>query len=117
MSQIREKMGTLSAEQERSFRQLAEWQAAKIKRHHELLNMPISDEFMIMINNIQLDDSHSLPPLPQVPPFSHHHVSDANDTPDGQTVVTPVVLTGVVDRGTSHEDNGATTNPNTNPPS
>lgn len=52
-----------------------------------------------------------------MPPFSHHHVSDANDTPDGQTVVTPVVLTGVVDRGTSHEDNGATTNPNTNPPS
>lgn len=50
-----------------------------------------------------------------MPPFSHHHVSDANDTPDGQSVVTPVVLTGVVDRGTSHADNGATTNPNPNP--
>lgn len=68
MSQIREKMGTLSyllmillmcsAEKERSFRQLAECilfcdrliigQAAKIKRHHELLNMPISDDFMNM---------------------------------------------------------------------
>ena len=68
ISQIREKMGTLSyllmillmcsAEQERSFRQLAECilfcdcliigQAAKIKRHHELLNKPISDEFLNM---------------------------------------------------------------------
>ncbi len=94
MSQIREKIKSLpyllmlllmcSPEQERSFRQLAECillcdrsiigQASMIKRHHELLNKPISDEFLSMwvlcisvisrINNIEVD-SHSLPPVPQ----------------------------------------------------
>ena len=68
MSQIREKIKTLpyllmillmcSAEQERSFRQLEECillcesliigEGAKIKRHNEVLNMTISDEFMKM---------------------------------------------------------------------
>lgn len=47
-----------SPDQERSFRQLAECillcdrsiigQASMIKRHHELLNKPISDEFLSM---------------------------------------------------------------------
>lgn len=46
-----------------------------------------------------------------MPPFSHHHVSDAADTPDGQSPHAPAVLTSIVDEDASHADNGATTNP------
>ena len=46
-----------------------------------------------------------------MPPFSHHHVSHSTDTPDGQSLHTPVVLTSVVDEDASHVDNGAPTNP------
>ena len=45
-----------------------------------------------------------------MPPFSHHHVSDAADTPDGQSPHAPV-LTSVVDEDASHVDNGTTTSP------
>ena len=45
-----------------------------------------------------------------MPPFSHHHVSHAADTPGGQSPHTPV-LTSIVDEDASHADNGATTNP------
>ena len=47
----------------------------------------------------------------RVPPFSHHHASHETDTPDGQSLHTPVVLTSIVDEDASHADNGATTNP------